>query len=113
MADVTGPVSTLPGSVRGADGGSMCDDHPKRKAFRRVQGETDSFGAEFHDLCEECFNEFMKHAKEALCGRCDWCKSESNTLRHMRDYEEGACGPIYQVCQPCRRDYFAQLNEED
>jgi hypothetical protein len=52
MADVTGPISTLPGSSHhDVPDGMMCDDHPDRPAVTRLQGETDSFGSEMHDLC--------------------------------------------------------------
>ena len=54
MSDVTGPISTLPGCERAVDPGTMCDEHPDRPAVARVQGETDSFGSEQHDLCAEC-----------------------------------------------------------
>lgn len=35
----------------------MCDDHPDVPAVARVQGETDSFGCEMHDLCQACLDE--------------------------------------------------------
>jgi hypothetical protein len=44
MSDVTGPISSLPGSTHAAPTAGMCDDHPDRPAVARVQGETDSFG---------------------------------------------------------------------
>ena len=46
MADVTGPISSLPGSGHSVPDGAMCDEHPDRPAVARVQGETDSFGCE-------------------------------------------------------------------
>lgn len=111
MADVTGPVSTLPGSTRGAEHGAMCDEHPDRPAVRRVQGETDSMGAEFYDLCQECLDELAKHAAEAACGRCDWCKSEVRDLRPFRDFEEGTSGPVYEVCGACRKKHFDYIRK--
>lgn len=113
MADVTGPISTLPGSQRSAPDGQMCDDHPDRPAVARVQGETDSFGSEMIDLCQECLDEMRQADAEAdYSGRCDWCKTEQPRLMPTRDYEEGACGPVYYVCTGCRRRYFDRLLEE-
>src|SRR3954463_12051043 len=54
MADVTGPISTLPGTGHHLPDGTMCDQHPDRPAVARIQGETDSFGCEMNDLCQEC-----------------------------------------------------------
>ena len=50
MAEVTGPISTLPGARHALPAGTMCDEHPDRPAVARVQGETDSFGCELNDL---------------------------------------------------------------
>ena len=52
MADVTGRISTLPGSGHKVPDGTMCDNHPDRLATHRVQGETDSFGSEMNDMCD-------------------------------------------------------------
>ena len=104
MGDVTGPISSLPGSRHDLPEKAPCDFHPDRPAVARVQGETDSFGCEMNDLCEECLREDRKYARspEASTGRCDWCKSEATSLRDTRDYEEGMCGPVYRVCAVCR-----------
>ena len=106
MADVSGPVSTLPGSRRPATEGMMCDQHPDRPAVRRVQGETDSFGAEYLDLCQECLDEVAKHDAESRTGRCDWCGQHATDLRPRRDFEEGMSGRVYDVCGACvKREY--------
>ncbi len=113
MADVTGPISTLPGAIHSAPVGSMCDQHPDRPAVRRVQGETDSFGSEMHDLCQECIDEMKKHAKEARLGFCDWCKREVDDLRPKRDWEEGSYGPVYHVCGPCAKRYDESMRDDE
>ena len=46
MADVSGPVSTLPGSFHPVKADFKCDVHSDRIAIANVQGETDSMGAE-------------------------------------------------------------------
>ena len=107
MADVTGPIGSLPGSLHDHPNGARCDYHPDRPAIARYQGETDSFGSEMHDLCKECLAEFRAadRSPEARTGRCDWCKEEATDLRNRRDYDEGMAGPVYRVCGDCvKRD---------
>lgn len=104
MADCShGPVTTMPGARSVAPQGATCDTHPERAAVRRVQGETDSFGCEWLDLCAECVAELAEHARQASIGRCDWCKCEAVDLRPRRDYNEGMSGPVYEVCGECVR----------
>lgn len=97
-----GPVSTLPGSFHSTEEGAMCDLHPDRKSVVRIQSETDSFGAEYDDMCQECFDTF-KLTPNAGIGECDWCKNHSDNLQPARDYDEGMFGPVYEVCPSCRK----------
>lgn len=113
MADVTGPISSLPGRSHDVPEGMACDKHPDRKAVARIQGETDSFGCEMIDMCEECAEEHRAYlrsdaAKEDRKGQCEWCRSYAEDLRPARDYEEGLCGRVYQVCGPC----IKRVNDE-
>lgn len=102
MADVTGPISTLPGTGHDVPAGAMCDDHPDRPATHRVQGETDSMGCELLDMCATCFAAHRAAARNAdTSGNCDWCKQHAPALRNRRDYEEGMSGSVYRVCTPC------------
>lgn len=116
MAHVTGPVSTLPGSLHKVPAGTCCDEHEDREAMYRVQGETDSMGAEYVDLCSECYDP-LKSADNKLAaatGRCDWCGLEKDTLRPRRDMDEGMCGPVYRVCLECvqaENDRYAEEYE--
>lgn len=113
MADVTGPISTLPGAEQNSPEGMMCDDHPDRKAYRRVQGETDSMGCEMHDMCEECYTTYKAEQKTAdRSGVCDWCKTHQSDLRPRRDFEEGSSGPVYDVCGGCVRRENERLAQE-
>lgn len=114
MADVTGPISTLPGSGHAVPDGATCDNHSDRKAVVRVQGETDSFGSEMHDLCQECAEKMRAaiRSPQARTGRCDWCKQEATDLRHKRDIDEGMAGPVYEVCGACAKKYDAKIEEE-
>ena len=113
MAEVTGPISTLPGACYAVPDGTMCDDHPDRPAVRRLQGETDSFGSEMHDLCAECAAEFKAYpGDDPEPHPCDWCKGPSTDRRAQRDSDEGLCGPVYYVCKACRETYRAKFEAE-
>lgn len=107
MADVTGRISSLPGSHHSVPSGSTCDEHPDILAVARVQGETDSMGSEMHDLCQACYDEHLAEKKRldggAFEGSCDRCKSGKQVpLFPWRDSEEGSCGPVYYYCRPCK-----------
>lgn len=114
MADVTGPISTLPGSGHAVPKDSVCDLHPDRPATSRIQGETDSFGSEMHDLCAECAGRFRQamNSPEARTGRCSWCKQDATDLRPRRDIDEGSHGPVYDICGKCDAKYQAAIEEE-
>lgn len=100
MADVTGPISSLPGSRHSTD--QMCDEHQDRPAVARIQGETDSFGSEMYDMCQACLDEYRKSKKNRdTSGICEWCKKLVDKRFNERDFEEGMCGPVYLVCTPC------------
>lgn len=104
MSDVTGPISSLPGSMHALPKDAVCDEHPGRLAVARVQGETDSFGCEMHDMCQECLDQYRADLREAdTSGCCDWCGSHAPKLRPRRDYDEGYCGRVYDVCDDCIR----------
>lgn len=109
MADVTGPISTLPGALREPPENTMCDDHPDRLATTRVQGETDSFGSEMLDMCDECYRAYKEEEKTwDLSGTCEWCEKHKPRLRPQRDYDEGMYGRVYEVCDDC----IKRVNEE-
>ena len=103
MADVIGPNSFLPGQVMSTVAGAMCDDHPDRPAYKRIVGETDSFGSELIDLCQACYTAHINHVPEPITGPCAWCKKPSDNLKPTRDFEEGLHGPVYDVCPGCRQ----------
>lgn len=118
MADSVGPCSTLPGAVHKVPEGIMCDDHPDRPATHRVQGETDSFGAELHDMCSECYDEHKKALAEEreTLQFCEGCNTEQKDVRPVRDPDEGMAGPLYYRCAACRKrmyDAFSAGDEDD
>lgn len=113
MSEVTGPISTLPNSRHQVPDGTKCDDHADRPAVARVQGETDSFGSEMNDMCQECLDKHREHlnsdeAKQHRIGICEWCGGHAEDLRDARDYDEGMCGRLYRVCGPC----IKRVNDE-
>lgn len=109
MAEVVGPVSTLPGHFHELPDGQRCDYHPDRPAVARMQAETDSFGAELWDMCQECLDEHRREMRAAdHSGECEWCHKHKPRLRPRRDYEEGMYGRVYQVCDDC----IKRVNDE-
>ncbi len=112
MADVTGPISSLPGAYHAMKPGTKCDDHPDRDAVARVQGETDSFGCELIDMCQECLDEYRVEMKKDHEGFCEWCKTQASHVSPRRDYEEGLSGRVYMVCRPCVEKETKRLKEE-
>lgn len=107
-----GPVSTLAGATWTPEPGTDCDQHKGVPAISKIQGETDSFGAEYHYACQSCLTIFRQHAAQAKIGTCDWCNNSTDTLRDHRDMDEGRAGPVYRVCQPCRSKETESLQEE-
>ncbi|MFL9904547.1 hypothetical protein PQR71_41545 [Paraburkholderia fungorum] len=116
MADITGPISTLHGARHSVPEARTCDDHPDRPATYRIQGETDSFGSELHDMCDECYTEhraaMAATAAERATGMCEWCGKHATDLRSTRDYEEGSYGRLYDVCFACRKRANDKAQEE-
>ncbi len=108
MAHVTGPVTTLPKMV--------CDDCGRETAVIRVQGETDSFGAEWHDLCVECNNKRLEEERNRdRSGTCEWCKKFVAHRVKVQDIDEGMRGPVYDVCPACKKkqdEYIRRLDDE-
>lgn len=111
MADVTGPISSMPGSTHRPPHGTDCDNHKGRQATVRIQGETDSFGSEMHDLCAECAAPILEHAKKPRIGFCEWCKGEGE-IKQYRDMDEGMAGRLYDVCSACRKKDRDAAEEE-
>lgn len=98
---------SLPGHRTKISEPAPCEDCGKPAVFS-VQGETDSFGAEYHDLCRNCAGKFNPNAE----GACDFCSTHSNLLKPTRDFEEGANGPVYYVCDPCINRRRERLNDD-
>lgn len=113
-AAATGPIATMPGTLYGVPPGAKCDTYDcVNPATVRVQGETDSFGAEMHDLCGECARREHQGSRDFFAnGECEWCQKQATDRREQRDYDEGTCGRVYFVCGKCRGRYQERLAEE-
>lgn len=112
MAHVShGPVSSLPGRTFAPDAGMTCDTegHEDLPAVKRVQGETDSFGCEYIDMCQECYDKHLAYVPEDQT--CDRCHTFGQ-CSPRRDPDEGMSGPVYYLCQACRRR-DAQRDQEE
>lgn len=107
-----GPVSTMPGSKHRVPLGTKCDQHGDREAILRIQGETDSMGCEYIDMCVECAEAYNQSLKDPNAGYCDWCNHFATERLKTRDYDEGSSGPIYDVCIPCRKAASQRASEE-
>lgn len=79
----------------------------------RVQGETDSFGAEYHDLCHACHKASREAelAFKAEYDRCDTCGEQAITSPY-RCADEGMCGPVYNDCDKCAKERRKREFEE-
>ncbi len=106
MADVTGPISTLPGASHAVPEGTMCDEHPDRPAVARIQGETDSMGCEMIDACAECVVEIRNEGLgQTVCtGDCDWCKKEATDLRPARRWSLKSTRKRMRCVEPSNHD---------
>ena len=91
----------MPGSTHFFPKGTMCDVHPEKPAIARIQGETDSMGAELIDCCRECAEKVRSQAELHTNGKCQWCGLFKQRLRKYRDMDEGLAGPLYDVCEEC------------
>ena len=118
MADTIGPTSRMPGSAHTLPEGATCDRHPDRAAVARIQGETDSMGAELNDMCQQCLDEDREFLRTFdTSGACEWCGNFSPKRSNRRDYDEGMAGRIYLVCRPCidreEEEALRELEEHD
>jgi len=105
MAATIGPTKQLPGSLHPFPPGTRCDNHPERLAIARIQGETDSMGAELIDCCGPCAVNAREAAKlTAIDRECDRCHRLFDKLENYRDPDEGISGRLYQLCEGCANE---------
>lgn len=113
MSDVIrGLVQTPPGTSFYPPPGKRCDKHSDRLAVARIQSETDAFGAEMVDCCQECAIALQSalHAPKAV--QCDRCDTPQLDCMSWRNPDEGVAGRVYMVCSECRKAFSVAAREE-
>ncbi len=111
----------LPGkmtSVKDDEWGTFCYTHHDREAKHRICVEADSFGAEYFNMCDECFNDRKAQikAKEedpTQWDHCPRCKNSVPKLSYFRDPEEGMHGPVYEACPDCVSKFWKNWEAEN
>ena len=114
MAHVPGQVV----AVLDDEWGTTCDNHDDRQAVKRICSEADSFGAEYMNFCQECWDEYQQGLKEKeedpeQWDTCPECKKAAPRLISYRDIDEGMHGPVYEHCGDCHSKMNARIAEED
>lgn len=115
MADVIGRNSYVPGQQLKVPDGTMCDEHADRPATHRIVGESDSFGSELVDFCEECYQKYQKAKSSALLEEkyCEICKNMKKFVKPRRDPEEGSSGRVYEMCSLCHSKMIDDFVNDD
>lgn len=119
MAGLIGPNSKLPGHIHRVPAGATCDDHEDRPAVARVQGETDSFGSELIDMCQECYDNYKKYAEEEAQKIqeeerfCEIGNHQAKGVTLRRDPSEGLFGPVYDMCPACHQRIISDFIGDD
>lgn len=114
MAHVTGQVVPVQDDVWG----TKCDDHSDREAVKRICSEADSFGAEYMNFCQECWDKYQQGLKEKeedpeQWDTCPECNTKAPRLISYRDMDEGMHGPVYEHCEECHSKMNARIAEEE
>jgi hypothetical protein len=115
MAGVIGPNRYLPGQFIKAREGAVCDEHPDRPATYTMIGETDSFGSETHDMCDECRRDAVSEKERDVNaeGLCEICHTMQKGVNESRDPSEGMYGPVYRMCPACKKRIIDDFLGED
>lgn len=114
-------MAHLPGqtmSVQEDEWGTDCENHSDRKAVKRICSEADSFGAEYMNFCQECWDNYQQGLKEKeedpeQWDTCTECKKKAPRLISYRDMDEGMHGPVYEHCEECHSKMNARIAEEE
>lgn len=114
-------MAHLPGqtmSVQEDGWGTDCENHSDRKAVKRICSEADSFGAEYMNFCQECWDNYQQGLKEKeedpeQWDTCPECKKKAPRLISYRDMDEGMHGPVYEHCEECHSKMNARIAEEE
>ncbi len=103
-----------------ADCGNTCTNLAKW----RIQGETDSWGAEYSYVCDDCLKtnqnrhqEWLKSPEALVLTECDLPGCHKmvpyKDLIWWKDAEEGTAACPHQICPDCKRKEYEYWAEED
>ena len=109
-------MSYLPGQELKVLKSDICEEGDcYDKAVLKIVGEVDSFGYETFCMCEKHADAYKKSLEDSSDEEqsCDWCRKMSTTVDFYRDWEEGSNGPVYEVCESCRRKNAATHDDFD
>ena len=114
MAHVPGQVVALKDDAWG----TTCEEHPDIPAIKRICSEADSFGAEYMNFCQPCWDNYQQGLKEKEEDPEQWdtcieCKKKAPRLISYRDMDEGMHGPVYEHCEECHSKMNARIAEEE
>ena len=114
MAHVPGQVVALKDDAWG----TTCEEHPDVPAIKRICSEADSFGAEYMNFCQPCWDSYQQGLKEKeedpeQWDTCTECKKKAPRLISYRDMDEGMHGPVYEHCEECHSKMNARIAEEE
>lgn len=114
MAHVPGQVVALKDDAWG----TTCEEHPDVPAIKRICSEADSFGAEYMNFCQPCWDNYQQGLKEKeedpeQWDTCTECEKKAPRLISYRDMDEGMHGPVYEHCEECHSKMNARIAEEE
>mgnify|MGYP003560087988 FL=1 len=104
-------------SIQDDEWGTFCYTHHHIKATHRICSEADSFGAEYYNMCDECWDEYQAAIKAKLEDPEQWescpkCRNHVPRLTSYRDPDEGMCGPVYEACPDCVSKFWKSFEDE-
>ena len=110
----------LPGqsvSIQDDEWGTFCYTHLDIKATHRICSEADSFGAEYYNMCDECWDEYQAaiNAKNEDPEQWECCSQCGKCVPHLtpyRDPDEGVHGPVYEACPDCVSKFHKHFEDE-
>lgn len=113
-------MADLPGQsvgVKDDEWGTMCYAHHDIDATHRICTESDSFGSEYMNLCDVCWNEHLASKEKVKNDESLWetckCGNREPRMIQYRDYEEGMHGSVYEHCSVCHEKMNARIAEEE
>lgn len=117
--EVVNNMAHLPGqnvSIQDDEWGTTCHHHPEIKATHRICSEDDSFGAEYTNMCDECWDVRTAAIQAIADDETQWetckCGNREPELIQYRDMDEGMHGPVYEHCSGCHAKMNARIEAE-